>query len=50
MQNVSGFWSKIYRRQKSVIGEVLNLYRHNNHVNAIDKLQLNLDLPIATKQ
>jgi biopolymer transport protein ExbB len=41
------FWSKIYHRQRPIIREVLNLYRRDNHVNAIDKLQRNLDLPIA---
>jgi biopolymer transport protein ExbB len=41
------FWLKISRRQKLVIREALKLYRHNNIVGALDKLQQNLDLPIA---
>ncbi len=43
----SWFWLKISRRQKLVIRDVLKLYRHNNVVGALDKLQQNLDLPIA---
>ncbi len=41
------FWSKISRRQNIVIHQVLKLYRHNNVVGALDKLQENLDLPMA---
>jgi biopolymer transport protein ExbB len=41
------FWLKISRRQKSVIRDVLKLYRHNNIVSALEKLQQNLDLPMA---
>ncbi|MEY3256113.1 MAG: hypothetical protein RLZZ29_1248 [Cyanobacteriota bacterium] len=41
------FWSKITRRQERVVKYVLNLYRQNNLVNAIDILQKNADLPIA---
>ena len=41
------FWSKITRRQERVVKYVLNLYRQNNLVNAIDVLQKNADLPIA---
>ncbi|MEA5574465.1 MotA/TolQ/ExbB proton channel family protein [Calothrix sp. UHCC 0171] len=41
------FWWQVCRRQKPVIRDVLNLYRRGNHVSAIDKLQHNLDLPIA---
>ncbi|NLQ06378.1 MotA/TolQ/ExbB proton channel family protein [Cylindrospermopsis raciborskii] len=41
------FWSKITKRQEKVVKYVLNLYRQNNLVNAIDTLQKNADLPIA---
>ncbi|BAZ10357.1 MotA/TolQ/ExbB proton channel [Calothrix sp. NIES-4071] len=41
------FWTKISRRQNIVINQVLKLYRHNNVVGALDKLQQNLDLPMA---
>ncbi|MCZ2202921.1 MotA/TolQ/ExbB proton channel family protein [Cylindrospermopsis raciborskii] len=41
------FWSKITKRQEKVVKYVLNLYRQNNLVNAIDILQKNADLPIA---
>ncbi|MFB2645541.1 MotA/TolQ/ExbB proton channel family protein [Raphidiopsis sp. BLCC-F218] len=41
------FWSKIARRQERAVKYVLNLYRQNNLVNAIDILQKNADLPIA---
>jgi len=41
------FWVKITRRQKPVIRDVLHLYRHDNLVGALDKLQKNLDLPLA---
>jgi biopolymer transport protein ExbB len=41
------FWVKITRRQKSVIREVLNLYRQGNVVGALDRLHKNTDLPLA---
>lgn len=41
------FWTKISRRQNIVIHQVLKLYRHNNVVGALEKLQQNLDLPMA---
>ncbi|MEC4812284.1 MAG: MotA/TolQ/ExbB proton channel family protein [Scytonema sp. PMC 1069.18] len=41
------FWVKINSRQPRVVREVLNLYRLNNIVGAIDKLRQNADLPLA---
>lgn len=41
------FWLKINNRQQRVIRDVLNLYRLNNLVSAIDKLRQNVDLPLA---
>jgi biopolymer transport protein ExbB len=41
------FWVRINRRQRRVIREVLNLYRLENVVSAIDKLKQNADLPVA---
>lgn len=41
------FWIQIGRRQNRVVREVLNLYRLDNVVSAVDKLQKNVDLPIA---
>ncbi len=41
------FWVRINRRQNRVVREVLNLYRLNNVVGALDKLQQNADLPLA---
>ncbi|MEH2434569.1 MAG: MotA/TolQ/ExbB proton channel family protein [Nostoc sp.] len=41
------FWIQIGKRQNRVVREVLNLYRLDNVVSAVDKLQKNLDLPIA---
>lgn len=41
------FWWKIYKRQQRVARDVLNLYRLNNVVGAIEKLRKNIDLPIA---
>ncbi|MBD0303503.1 MAG: MotA/TolQ/ExbB proton channel family protein [Tolypothrix sp. T3-bin4] len=41
------FWYRINQRQSRVVREVLNLYRLNNVVGALDKLQQNADLPIA---
>jgi biopolymer transport protein ExbB len=41
------FWVKINRRQPRVVREVLNLYRLDNVVGAIDRLRQNADLPLA---
>jgi len=41
------FWARIDKRQRRVIREVLNLYRLENVVSAIEKLKQNADLPIA---
>ncbi|MBW4480326.1 MAG: MotA/TolQ/ExbB proton channel family protein [Tolypothrix brevis GSE-NOS-MK-07-07A] len=41
------FWYRINQRQSRVVREVLNLYRLDNVVGALDKLQNNADLPIA---
>ncbi|MBN3944584.1 MAG: MotA/TolQ/ExbB proton channel family protein [Nostoc sp.] len=41
------FWIQIGKRQNRVVREVLNLYRLDNLVSAVDKLQKNVDLPIA---
>ncbi|MEA5628005.1 MotA/TolQ/ExbB proton channel family protein [Nostoc sp. UHCC 0251] len=41
------FWVKINKRQNKVVREVLQLYRLDNIVSALDKLQKNADLPIA---
>ncbi|MEM7717290.1 MAG: MotA/TolQ/ExbB proton channel family protein [Cyanobacteria bacterium P01_A01_bin.68] len=41
------FWIKINNRQTKVVRDVLNLYRRNNVVGAIDGLRKNADLPIA---
>lgn len=41
------FWLKINSRQNRVVREVLNLYRRDNVVGAMDQLQKNADLPIA---
>ncbi|MEH1940042.1 MAG: MotA/TolQ/ExbB proton channel family protein [Nostoc sp.] len=41
------FWVKISNRQNKVVREVLQLYRLDNVVSALDKLQKNTDLPIA---
>ncbi|WP_082127243.1 MotA/TolQ/ExbB proton channel family protein [Calothrix sp. 336/3] len=41
------FWYGITQRQSRVVREVLNLYRLDNVVGALDKLQQNADLPIA---
>jgi len=41
------FWYRINQRQSRVVREVLNLYRLDNVVGALDKLQKNADLPIA---
>jgi biopolymer transport protein ExbB len=41
------FWVRINQRQNRVVRDVLNLYRLDNVVGAIDKLQKNADLPLA---
>jgi biopolymer transport protein ExbB len=41
------FWLKVNKRQNKVVQDVLNLYRLNNMVGAIDGLRKNADLPIA---
>ncbi len=41
------FWVKINNQQNRVVREVLQLYRSDNVVGALDKLQQNTDLPIA---
>ncbi len=41
------FWVQINSRQNRVVREVLNLYRLNNVVGAMEKLQQNIDLPLA---
>jgi biopolymer transport protein ExbB len=41
------FWVKLSGRQNRVVREVLNFYRQNNVVSALDNLQKNSDLPIA---
>ncbi|MBE9106991.1 MotA/TolQ/ExbB proton channel family protein [Nostoc cf. edaphicum LEGE 07299] len=41
------FWVKINNRQNKVVREVLQFYRLDNVVSALDKLQKNADLPIA---
>ncbi|MCC5653418.1 MotA/TolQ/ExbB proton channel family protein [Nostoc sp. XA013] len=41
------FWVRINNRQNKVVREVLQLYRLDNVVSALDKLQKNSDLPIA---
>lgn len=41
------FWARINNRQNRVVKEVLKLYRLDNVVGALDKLQQNTDLPIA---
>lgn len=41
------FWVKIHKRQQRVARDILNLYRLNNVVGALDKLRKNIDLPIA---
>ncbi|OKH13668.1 biopolymer transporter ExbB [Fischerella major NIES-592] len=41
------FWYRINTRQHKVVREVLNLYRVDNVVGAMDKLQKNADLPIS---
>ena len=41
------FWYQVNSRQSRIVREVLNLYRLDNVVGALDKLQNNVDLPIA---
>jgi biopolymer transport protein ExbB len=41
------FWYQVNKRQNRVVREVLNLYRLENIVGALDKLNKNLDLPIT---
>ncbi|MEA5515802.1 MotA/TolQ/ExbB proton channel family protein [Nodularia sp. UHCC 0506] len=41
------FWLRINNRQSVVIRDVLKLYRLDNVVGAVDKLQKNADLPLA---
>lgn len=41
------FWVRINNRQNKIVREVLQLYRLDNVVGALDKLQKNTDLPIA---
>ena len=41
------FWVRINKRQNRVVRDVLNLYRHENIVGAVDKLKQNADLPMA---
>ncbi|MFS0516297.1 MotA/TolQ/ExbB proton channel family protein [Nostoc sp. UIC 10607] len=41
------FWVRINNRQNKVVREVLQLYRLDNVVGALEKLQKNTDLPIA---
>ncbi|BDI14898.1 hypothetical protein ANSO36C_07000 [Nostoc cf. commune SO-36] len=41
------FWVRINNRQNKVVREVLQLYRLDNVVGALDKLQKNADLPIS---
>jgi biopolymer transport protein ExbB len=41
------FWYQVNSRQSRIVREVLNLYRLENVVGALDKLRKNVDLPIA---
>ncbi|MBH8574588.1 MotA/TolQ/ExbB proton channel family protein [Nostocaceae cyanobacterium CENA369] len=41
------FWVKINSRQNRVVRDVLKLYRLNDVVGALERLQANTDLPIA---
>jgi len=41
------FWVRINKRQNRVVRDVLNLYRHENIIGAVDKLKQNADLPMA---
>jgi biopolymer transport protein ExbB len=41
------FWIQINGPQQQVVKEVVHLYKHNNVVSALDKLQQNTNLPAA---
>ncbi|RCJ40595.1 biopolymer transporter ExbB [Nostoc minutum NIES-26] len=41
------FWVKINSRQNRIVRDVLKLYRLDNVVGALDKLQANTDLPMS---
>lgn len=41
------FWVRITRRQRRVVRNVLNLYRHDDVVSAMEVLKQNADLPMA---
>ncbi len=41
------FWVRINKRQRRVVRDVLNFYRHNDVIAALDRLKQNTDLPIA---
>jgi biopolymer transport protein ExbB len=41
------FWVRITSRQKPIVREILNLYRRDNVIGALDRLHQNRDLPIA---
>lgn len=41
------FWVRINKRQSRVVRDVLNLYRLDNVVGAMEKLQKNADLPLT---
>lgn len=41
------FWVRITRRQRRVVRNVLNLYRHDDVVSAMEMLKQNADLPMA---
>ena len=41
------FWVRINKRQNRVVRDVLNLYRHENIVGAVDKLKQNANLPMS---
>ncbi len=41
------FWFRINRRQQGVISGVISLYRQNNVAEALNRLQQNVDLPMA---
>jgi biopolymer transport protein ExbB len=46
MERIS-FWVKINNRQNRVVKDVLQLYRLDNLVGALDKLQKNVNLPMS---
>lgn len=41
------FWVRVTRRQRRVVRNVLNLYRHDDVVSAMELLKQNADLPMA---